>query len=341
MIKTISPIKNLARRARRHALGGLATLVAGGAAALLGLPAHAQDYPARPIRVVVPWPAGGLVDVAARQLGTRLQAALGQPVVVENRAGAGGSIGADQVAKAPADGHTLLFSTSALTINVAMGTRLSFDLQRDFAPVCLLARAPSVLVVGPSFNPASVKELVEQARARPGRLSYGSAGVGSPAHLTGELLKSLQKLHVVHIPYTGAPAAMNDQLAGRLDFQFANAAVALPQVRAGKVRALAVTGAQRFAALPQVPTMVEAGVADFEADQWLGLLAPSGLPDGVRARLASECQKALSQEELRSALLRAGMTASSAGTPASFESAIKAEVARWTAVVKAAGIRPE
>ncbi len=140
---------------------------------------------------------------------------------------------------------------------------------------------------------------------------------------------------------TGAPAAMNDQLAGRLDFQFANAAVALPQVRAGKVRALAVTGAQRFAALPQVPTMVEAGVADFEADQWLGLLAPSGLPDGVRARLASECQKALSQEELRSALLRAGMTASSAGTPASFESAIKAEVARWTSVVKAAGIRPE
>ncbi|MGA1285975.1 MAG: tripartite tricarboxylate transporter substrate binding protein [Rubrivivax sp.] len=326
---------------RRRALRRMATGVAGGAAALLGLPTYAQAYPARPLRVVVPWPAGGLVDVAARQLGTRLQAALGQSVVIENRVGAGGSIGADLVAKAAADGHTLLFSTSALTINVAMGTKLPFDLRRDFEPVCLLARATSVLVVGPSFNPASVQELVQQARARPGGLSYGSAGVGSPAHLTGELLKSLLQLQVVHIPYTGAPAAMNDQLAGRLDFQFANAAVALPQVRAGKVRALAVTGTQRFAALPQVPTMIEAGVADFEADQWLGLLGPAGMPGEVRARLAMECQQALAQEDLRASLLRAGMTAAPAGTPAGFAATIEAEVARWTAVVKAANIKPE
>jgi tripartite-type tricarboxylate transporter receptor subunit TctC len=262
-------------------------------------------------------------------------------VVVENRVGAGGSIGADVVAKAPADGHTLLFSTSALTINVAMQTKLPFDLLRDFEPVCLLAHAPSVLVVGPSINPASVQELVALARARPGQLSYGSAGVGSPAHLAGELLKSLQKLFIVHIPYTGAPAAMNDQLAGRLDFQFANAAVALPQVRSGKVRALAVTGAQRFAALPQVPTMVEAGVANFEADQWLGLLAPRGLPGAAQARLAAECQKALAQDDLRAALLQAGMTAAPAGTPASFDAALKAELAKWTAVVKAANIQPE
>jgi tripartite-type tricarboxylate transporter receptor subunit TctC len=338
---TTSPTKNPARFARRRALRGIATLAVGVATALMGLTAHAQSYPTRSLRVVVPWPAGGLVDVAARQLGTRLQGALGQPVVVENRVGAGGSIGADLVAKANADGHTLLFSTSALTINVAMGTKLPFDLQRDFEPVCLLARAPSVLVVGPSFNPASVKELVEQARAQPGRLSYGSAGVGSPAHLTGELLKSLQKLHVVHIPYTGAPAAMNDQLAGRLDFQFANAAVALPQVRAGKVRALAVTGAQRFDALPEVPTMVEAGVANFEADQWLGLLAPRGLPAAARTRLAEACQQALEQQELRAALLRAGMTAATAGTPAGFEATIKAELAKWMAVVKTANIKSE
>ena len=333
--------KNPAPHPRRQALQRLATLAGGGAAALLGLPGLAQGYPARPLRIVVPWPAGGLVDVAARQLGTRLQAALGQPVVVENRVGAGGSIGADVVAKAPADGHTLLFSTSALTINVAMQTKLPFDLQRDFEPVCLLAHAPSVLVVGPSINPASVQELVALARARPGQLSYGSAGVGSPAHLAGELLKSLQKLFIVHIPYTGAPAAMNDQLAGRLDFQFANAAVALPQVRAGKVRALAVTGAQRFAALPQVPTMVEAGVANFEADQWLGLLAPRGLPGAAQARLAAECQKALAQDDLRAALLQAGMTAAPAGTPASFDAALKAELAKWSAVVKAANIKPE
>lgn len=326
---------------RRAALQQLGALAVGGAAAALGLPAQAQAYPARPLRIVVPWPAGGLVDVAARQLGTRLQAAMGQPVVVENRVGAGGSIGADLVAKAPADGHTLLFSTSALSINVAMQTKLPFDLLRDFEPVCLLAHAPSVLVVGPSINPASVQELVALARARPGQLSYGSAGVGSPAHFAGELLKSLQKLFIVHIPYTGAPAAMNDQLAGRLDFQFANAAVALPQVRAGKVRALAVTGAQRFAALPQVPTMVEAGVANFEADQWLGLLAPRGLPGAVQSRLAAECQKALAQDDLRAALLQAGMTAAPAGTPASFDAALKAELAKWTAVVKAANIKPE
>ena len=307
---------------RRAALQQLGALAVGGAAAALGLPAQAQAYP-------------------ARQLGTRLQAAMGQPVVVENRVGAGGSIGADLVAKAPADGHTLLFSTSALSINVAMQTKLPFDLLRDFEPVCLLAHAPSVLVVGPSINPASVQELVALARARPGQLSYGSAGVGSPAHFAGELLKSLQKLFIVHIPYTGAPAAMNDQLAGRLDFQFANAAVALPQVRAGKVRALAVTGAQRFAALPQVPTMVEAGVANFEADQWLGLLAPRGMPSAVQARLSAECQKALAQEDLRAALLQAGMTAGPAGTPASFDAALKAELAKWTGVVKAANIKPE
>jgi tripartite-type tricarboxylate transporter receptor subunit TctC len=333
--------QNPAPHPRRQALQRLAALAGGGAGALLGLPSFAQGYPARPLRIVVPWPAGGLVDVAARQLGTRLQAALGQPVVVENRVGAGGSIGADVVAKAPADGHTLLFSTSALTINVAMQTKLPFDLQRDLEPVCLLAHAPSVLVVGPSINPASVQELVALARARPGQLSYGSAGVGSPAHLAGELLKSLQKLFIVHIPYTGAPAAMNDQLAGRLDFQFANAAVALPQVRSGKVRALAVTGAQRFAALPQVPTMVEAGVANFEADQWLGLLAPRGLPGAAQARLSAECQKALAQDDLRAALLQAGMTAAPAGTPASFDAALKAELAKWTAVVKAANIQPE
>jgi tripartite-type tricarboxylate transporter receptor subunit TctC len=336
-----NPRETQARTARRRALQQLGTLAVGATATALGLPAQAQAYPSRPLRIVVPWPAGGLVDVAARQLGTRLQAALGQPVVVENRVGAGGSIGADLVAKAPADGHTLLFSTSALTINAAMQTKLAFDLQRDFEPLCLLAHAPSVLVVGPSINPASVQELVALARSRPGQLSYGSAGVGSPAHLAGELFKSLQRLFIVHIPYTGAPAAMNDQLAGRLDFQFANAAVALPQVRAGKVRALAVTGAQRFAALPQVPTMVEAGVANFEADQWLGLLAPRGLPGAAQARLAAECQKALAQDDLRAALLQAGMTAAPAGTPASFDAAIKAELAKWSAVVKAANIQPE
>jgi tripartite-type tricarboxylate transporter receptor subunit TctC len=303
--------------------------------------AWAQGYPSKPVRIVVPWPGGGLVDVAARQLSPRLQAALGQPVVVDNRVGAGGAIGADAVAKAAPDGHTLLFTTSALTMGAAMKARTPFDLLRDFEPLCLMAHAPQVLVVGPNINPGSVKDLVELARSRPGRLSYGSAGVGSPAHFAGELFKSLQGLYAVHIPYTGAPAAMNDQLAGRVDFQFANTAVALPQIRAGKVKALAVSGQSRFAALPEVPTMVEAGVPQFEASQWLGLLAPRGLPAAVKERLVVECNKTLASEEVRSVLMQSGMSAAPAGSAAGFDAALRAELDKWSQLARRANIQPD
>jgi tripartite-type tricarboxylate transporter receptor subunit TctC len=316
-------------------------LAAATALAAFAAGAHAQAWPTKPIRIVVPWPAGGLVDVAARQLGTRLQAALGQPVVIDNKAGAGGNIGADQVAKAPADGYTLLFTTSALTINTALQPKLPYNLARDFEPLALVAHAPSVLVVGPAITPGSVKELLDLARKQPGKLSYASAGVGSPAHLTGELFKTTQKLFVVHVPYTGAPAALNDQLAGRVDYQFANATVALPQIRAGKVKALAVSSAKRFDALPQVPTMAEAGVPNFEADQWLGLLAPRGLPRPVAERIVAEVNKALANEELRATLANNGMTAAAPGNPAGFDAYLKQDLAKWAAVVKAQGILPE
>jgi tripartite-type tricarboxylate transporter receptor subunit TctC len=306
-----------------------------------GLLAQAQDYPARPIRLVVPWPAGGLVDTAARQLGTRLQAALGQPVVVDNKPGAGGNIGADQVAKAAADGYTLLFTSSALTINTALQPKLPYRLAQDFEPLALVAQVPAVLVVGPAITPGSVKELISMARAQPGRLSYASAGVGSPAHLTGEMFKSMLKLYVVHVPYTGAPAALNDQIAGRIDFQFPNMAAALPQIRAGKVKALAVTSSQRLAVLPQVPTMAEAGVANFEADQWLGLLGPRGLPRPVAERLAAEVAKAMANAELRQVLTQAGMDPASPGSPASFDTLLKQDLARWTAVVKTQNLQAE
>lgn len=309
--------------------------------ALTGTPAWAQDYPARPVRLVVPWPAGGLADIAARQLATRLQAAWGQAVVVENRAGAAGNIGAAQVARAPADGYTLLLTTSALTINSALQPKLPYSLSKDFEPLTLVARAPSVLVVGPSILPGSVKELIELARSRPGRLSYASAGVGSPAHLTGELFKARQKLFVVHVPYTGAPGALNDQIAGLVDFQFANMAVALPQIRAGKVKALAVTSGQRLAALPQVPTMAEAGVPNFEADQWLGLLGPRGLPAPVAERLVAEVAKVLAHAEFRQSLTQAGMGPEEPGTPASFDAYLKQDLSRWSAVVKAQNLQPE
>lgn len=303
--------------------------------------AHAQSYPAKPIRLVVPWPAGGVVDLAARQMGIRLQAALGQPVVVENKLGAGGNIGADVVAKSPADGYTLLLTSSALTVSTAVGAKMQFDAVKDLERVALVGYAPSVLVVSASSKIQTVQELIKAARAQPGALSYASAGVGSPAHMTGELFKSRKELFILHIPYTGAPAAMTDQIAGRIDFHFSNAAVALPQVKAGKVRALAVTSAQRMPGLPQVPTMMEAGVDKFEADQWLGLLAPKGTPSEVVQKLAAEVNKVLAQDEYSAALANAGMTAAKAGKPEGFDAYFKQDLAQWTAVVKSAGIKPE
>jgi tripartite-type tricarboxylate transporter receptor subunit TctC len=305
------------------------------------LPAAAQEFPSKALRVVVPWPAGGLVDVAARLVGVRLQAALGQAVVIDNKVGAGGVIGADLVAKAPADGHTLVFTTSALTINAALRAKLPFDVVKDFDPVALVAYAPSVLVVSPTSGLNTVKDLVALVKSKPGKISYASAGIGSPAHLSGELFKSLLGLDALHIPYTGAPAAMNDQIAGRIDFQFANMTVALPQIRAGKVRALAVTSAKRFAALPDLPTMAEAAAPTFEADQWLGFLAPHGTPRSVVDRLASEVNKALASDEVRAAYAAAGMTAAVPGSPAAFEAYLKTDLVKWSGVVKSANIQPE
>ena len=324
---------------RRVAL--LKLLVAGSALLACFTQAHAQNYPNKPIRLVVPWPAGGLVDVAARQVSSRLQTSLGQPFVVENKLGAGGNIGADQVAKASADGYTVLFTTSALTMNTAMRSPMPFDAVKDFERVAMVAYGPLVLVVHPSSQINSLDDLTKTARAKPGTLSYASAGIGSPAHLTGELLKSRLNLFVVHIPYTGAPAAITDQIAGRIDYQFANAAVALPQIKAGKLRALAVTSPQRMPGLPQIPTMAEAGMKDFEVDQWLGLLAPKGTPATVVDKLVSEVNKVLAQDEFGQALANSGMHSAKPGKPETFDAFFKQELVQWTKVVKAADIKPE
>ncbi len=309
-------------------------------AALAG-PLHAQDYPSKPVRVIVPWPPGGLVDLPARIVGEKLQAALGQPFVVENKPGAGGIIGAEQVAKAAPDGYTIALTTSALNMNAALRKSLPFDVTKDFEPVAVVAYAPSVLVVHPSLGVKSVQELIALAKAKPGKLSYASAGPGTPAHLSAELLKSMLGLDVVHVPYKGAPPAMADQIAGRIEFHFANAAVALPQIKASKVRALAVTSSSRFAPLPDVPTMMEAGVPNFEADQWIGYLAPRGTSRAIVERLSAEINKALMQEDIKAALARSGMTAAAAGKPAEFAAYLKQDLAKWAAVVKSANIQPE
>lgn len=303
--------------------------------------AVAQNYPAKPVHVVVPWPPGGLVDVAGRVVGAKLQAAMGQPFLIDNKPGAGGVIGADLVAKAEADGYTIMLTTSALNMNAAIGRKLPFNVANDFVPIAAMAYAPSILVVHPSLGVSSVKDLIALAKAKPGQLSYASAGQGTPAHLSAELLKTMMGLYIVHIPYKGAPPAMTDQIAGRIDFHFANAAVALPQIAAGKVRALAVTSAQRFAALPDVPTMAEAGVPDFEADQWIGFLAPRGTPPAVLERLLAEIQKAIGMDDVRATLAKRGMTAAAPATAAQFADYLKKDLARWAGVVKAAGIKPE
>jgi tripartite-type tricarboxylate transporter receptor subunit TctC len=301
----------------------------------------AQDYPVKPVRMIVPWPAGGLVDIAARAVAKELQASMGQPFVVDNRVGAGGVIGADLAAKAPPDGYTLTLTTSAINMNAALGQKLPFDVGNDFAPVAAVAYAPSVVVVNVGLAAKTVQELTALARARPGKLSYASAGIGSPAHLATELYKSTMGLDIAHIPYKGAPQAITDLIAGHVDILFANAAVALPQIRAGAVRAIAVTGAQRFSALPDLPTMAESGVKDFEADQWLGILAPRATPPAVLRRLRTEIDRALVSESMRTALTASGMSVAPVATLEQFSGYLKADLTKWTDVVKRAQIKAD
>ena len=306
-----------------------------------GLPCQAQEFPARPVRVVVPWPPGGLVDVAARVVAKELHASTGQPFVVDNKPGAGGVIGADMVAKAAPDGYTLTLTTSALNMNAALGQKLPFDAAADFAPIAAVAYAPSIVVIHPAVNARTVQELVALARSRPGKLTYASAGIGSPAHLSAELFKSIMGLDILHVPFRGAPQAIAEVMAGRVDLLFANATVALPQIKAATVRPLAVTGAQRFSAASDLPTMVEAGVRDFEADQWLGIFAPRGTPGAVLGRLRAEIDKALGSDEVRAALARSGMTAASVASAEQFATYVREDLAKWKEVVRKAAIKAE
>jgi tripartite-type tricarboxylate transporter receptor subunit TctC len=320
---------------------GSLAILAGAALVALAVPSRAAAFPDRPLKIVVPWPAGGLVDIPARLIADKLQAALGQPVVVDNKVGAGGTIGANLVAKAAPDGYTLVVTTSAVAINEAMQAKIPFDLLRDFQPVAALAHAPLILVTHPGNGPKSVAELIARARSQPGRLSYASAGNGSPGHLAAEWLRAREKLDIVHVAYKGAPPAMVDQMSGLVDFHFANAAVGLPQIRAGKVTPLAVASSRRLPQLPQVPTMAESGLADFDTDQWIGMLAPRGTPPEVVERLGKLVAEALRAPEVRAAIERNGMTAAQAGTPAQFGEEVKRDLRKWTGIVRSAGIKAE
>lgn len=316
------------------ALGGL----------LVPLPSRAQQpYPAKPIRLVVPFTPGGSTDVLARAIGLELAQALGQPVVVENIPGAAGSIGAERVAKATPDGYTLLMGhIGTLAVNPALYPRLGYDPLRGFAPVAWVARVPNVLVVNPARLPApDLKGFLEQARARPGQYNYGSGGNGSAAHITMEYLKLQTRIPLVHIPYRGTGPAVNDLLAGQVDALFTGAPALLPHIRSGRIRALAVSSPRRMALLPDVPTVAESGLPgtrDFEADQWYGVVAPAGTPADVVQLLNAQINKALQSPEVRARLAAEGAEATPA-TPQALGALIARELKRWAPVVKDAGIK--
>jgi len=301
----------------------------------------AKDYPDRPVKLIVPWPAGGLVDIAGRVTSKTLQTSLSQPFIVDNKLGAGGILGADSVAKAPADGYTLLLTTSALNINNAIRISQPYDVANDFVPISLIAWSPFVLVASQSLGVTSVQELIQLAKSKPGKLTYASAGVGSPAHLSGELFKTMAGIDILHVPYKGAPQAMTDLISGQVDLLFANSSVALAQIKASKVRPLAVTSLQRYKGLPDVPTMNEAGVPKFEADQWLCIFAPAGTPPAVQVLLRNEFEKSLNNIEVRSTLEQNGMSVAAASTQAELAAFLKQDREKWVRVVKSANIPRE
>ncbi|HZH26583.1 MAG TPA: tripartite tricarboxylate transporter substrate binding protein [Azospirillaceae bacterium] len=316
------------------ALAAAATLAAGGAG-----PAVAA-WPERPIRFVVPYPAGGPTDVLARTIGERLSARYGQQVVVDNRPGAGGNLGADQVAKAAPDGHTLVLGTNSThASNAGLYPNMPYDTARDFAPVTLVATVTNVLVVNPSVPARTVEELVAHAKANPGKLNYASSGSGSAAHLTGELFKMAAGIDMVHVPYRGAPPALTDLVAGQVQAMFATLPSALPQIQADRLRALAVTGRTPAPALPNVPTMA-ATLPGFESDAWFGVFAPAGTPSSVIDRLAADVAAVVAEPEVAQKLRAAGFEPATLA-PAELRTFQAAEMEKWAAVVRASGATPE
>jgi len=305
-------------------------------AALTGI-AAAQTYPARPVKVVIPYPPGSTPDIVGRTLAAKLQAALGQPFVAENRSGAGGNIGAEAVARSAPDGHTLLVGVNGpAAINKFLYRGLGYDSDKDLAPVSLLASAPQLLVVSPAVPAVDFKGFVEHLRRNPGRLSYASVGSGSASHLTMELLKSEAKLFAVHIPYRGFPPAVTDMLAGNIEAMFAIVPAVLPHVKAGKMKGLAVTGLKRSSLVPEVPSVAELGYPQLESLAWIGLLAPAGTPPAVLERLTGEAVRAMKAPETTASLGRQGFDVV-ASTAAEFSAWIRAEQAKWSKVIRASG----
>jgi tripartite-type tricarboxylate transporter receptor subunit TctC len=300
----------------------------------------AQDaYPVRPIRFILPFPPGGGTDILGRLLAERLAANLGQPVVTENRGGAGGNVGAEAAARAAPDGYTLVLVAPSLAISPTLYSKLNYDPVRDFAPITLVATVPNVMITQPSM-PHSLQDFVSLAKAKPGALNFGSGGAGTSNHLAGELFNLVAGTNLVHIPYKGVNLAMQDVLAGNVHLVFIGIPAAAPHVKAGKLRALAVVAPQRSAALPDVPTVAEAGLREFEVTTWYGVLAPAGTPRPIIARLNAELVKIVHSPDVKERLAATG-TEPLTSTPEEFAAYIQREIAKWGDVIRKAGVKAD
>ena len=309
--------------------------------ACAALAAHAQypQYPNKPIKLVVPFPAGGTTDIMARAVAADLQKAFGQAVIVDNKAGAGGNIGSDYVAKAAPDGYTLLMGTVGThAINVTLYPKMPYDAVKDFVPVSLVSGVPNVLVAAPGFPVNSVKELIDAAKKSPDTVTFASSGSGTSIHLSGELFKQLAGVQMTHVPYKGSSAALPDVMSGQVNVMFDNAPSVMQHIRGGKLKAIAVTSSKRSPALPNVPTIAESGLSGYEATSWFGVLAPAGTPKDIVDKLSQAISRALQTPEMKERL--AGQGAEAVGnTSEQFAAHIKTEIEKWAKVVKASGAK--
>lgn len=300
-----------------------------------------SQYPIKAIRMIVPSAPGSGPDIMARAIGQKLTESLGQPVVIDDRPGAGGIIGSEAAAKSPPDGYTLIMSNAgAHAVNASLYAKLPYDPVRDFAPVTLVAMAPNILIVHPTLPVRSVKELIALAKAKPGELTFGSGGNGSTAHLSGEMFKTMAGINIVHVPFKGSPAAVIGVISGQIAMALPNIPPALPHVRSGKLKALAVTTAKRSAAVPELPTVAEAGLPGYEATAWFGVLAPAATPPQIIAKLNAAIVKGLRTREMQERLAAEG-TEPVGNTPEQFARIVRNDIAKWAKVVKSSGARAE
>ena len=318
----------------------LKTIIAAVASVLFASATFAQSYPFQPIKVIVPYTPGTGMDTIARVTGTKLAARLGQPVVVENRPGASGNIGAAMVAKAPADGHTLMVSANTMLMAASIYKSVPYDVVQDFTPITMAAYGTMALVGSTSSGVDSIPALVQRAKANPGKMTYGSPGVGTPHHLAMELFKDVTGTEVLHVPYKGTAGAVTDLLAGQIDLMFFPVHTAAPHVKAGKLKALAVGSARRHPAAPDVPTLREVGVPNVEVEAWYAFFAPKGLPPQILDRLNSELRTILAEPDVRDTLNKSGLDISSS-TPAELRTIVEQDFPRWAAVIRKNNITME